>query len=270
MIKKVVPSDINLTSDQWSELVSWCDLNQVEDLSISKSVKHFDRTGIGIVKNFVESLEGDGLHSNRSNSRNVQLFADTYVARIFAAINYNDDLPINKSDIVNSLSNYYELHQIGNSENVYAFGYYGTLPTKNYIKTLTELICTLAEGTKNIGGGENITNIWRGGVNSSLFINTRSDGKGIDFCVVMIPLHYLDVANELSVSSDYSKYSIGFESDIINSYDQIGIYDKKSHQYSFVQNKMNIVSQDIRDVLLNSDVNDNDNNSDSDNSTEAN
>lgn len=242
MIKKLVPSDINLTSRQWSELVTWFDSSQVEDLSISKSVKHFDRTGIGIVKNFVKSLEGNGLHSNRSDSTNVQLFANTYAARIFAAINYNDDLPINKSDILNSLSNYYELHQVGNSENVYAFGYYGTLPTRTYIKTLTELICTLSEGTKDVGAGENITNIWRGGVNSSLFINTRSDGKGIDFCVVMIPLHYLDVADELSVSSDYSKHSIGFESDIINSYDQIGIYDKHRHQYSFVSNDLRVMN----------------------------
>lgn len=235
MPKKLLPKDINLTSEQFKELMGWFSSDVPSQLSISESLKHFDRTSIGIVKNFVESLEGDGLHSNRSNSRNVQAFASSPVARVFAAINYNNELPFKKSVITDVLSNYYEFHRVGKSEDVFAFGYFGVLPTMEYIQTLTELICTLAESAKEIGSKGDITNIWRGGINSSLFTTVLPDGKGIEFSVVMIPIHYLDVTQpqSLQVRKDYAEHSISFESRIIDSYDRIGVYNKSTHRYSF-------------------------------------
>lgn len=251
MTKKLLPEDINLTSDQFHEIMTWFDGDVPDDVSISKSLQHFDRTSIGIVKNFVESLEGDVLHSNRSNSRNVQAFASSPAARVFAAINYNNELPIKKSDIIDVLSNYYELHRVGNSEDVFAFGYFGVLPTMEYIRVLTELICTLAESSKEIGSKGGVSSIWRGGVNSSLFTTVLPDGKGIEFSIIMIPIHYLDITDHqsLQVRKDYAEHSVGFESCIIYSYDQIGVYDKNTHRYSFEVNKLEDMRKETGDWL---------------------
>ena len=262
MTKTLMPEDINLIQDQFKEAMTWFDTDVPSDLSISKSLRHFDRTSIGIVKNFVESLEGNGLHSNRSDSRNVQLFASSPVACVFAAMNYNDELPFDKSIIVENLSNYYELHRVGKSEDVFAFGYFGVLPTMDYIQALTELICVLAENAKEIGSKGDISNIWHGGVNSSLFTNVLPDGKGIEFCVVMIPLHYLEVMDSRQLlRKDYVDHGIDFRSGIIDSYDQIGVYDRAAHQYSFKDLKPSeSIEKEMNDWLLCLDDNDDDDN----------